>query len=156
MVNTIHIQRISYLFSKGWYFKYHIIHSCCLKTLHLPPTTYHKKVGRSCEHQDTSWKRKPTNKGTTNRWQQKKVKEGVKATLTQPRTYLEIQLNSGEITQNKQLSKSKRKASKPCTHGRTSPNTTCPHCTTENKRWGTDWPSDNQLVGRTHERKTQQ
>ena len=29
-------------------------------------------------------------------------------------------------------------------------------CTTENKRWGTDWPSDNQLVGRTHQRKTQQ
>ena len=43
----------------------------------------------------------------------KKVKEGVEVTLTQPRTYLEIQLNSGEITQNKQMNKSKRKASKP-------------------------------------------
>ena len=29
-------------------------------------------------------------------------------------------------------------------------------CTTEDKRWGTDWPSDNQLVGQTHQRKTQQ
>ena len=57
----------------------------------------------------------------------KKVKEGVEVTLTQPRTYLEIQLNSGEITQNKQQNKSKRKASKPCTHGRTRSNTTCPH-----------------------------
>ena len=38
------------------------------------------------------------------------MKEGVEVTLTQPRTYLKIQLNSGEITQNKQLNKSKRKA----------------------------------------------
>ena len=53
------------------------------------------------------------------------VKEGVEVTLTQPRTYLEIHLNSGEITQNKQL-KSKRKASKPCTYGRMSSNTTFP------------------------------
>ena len=52
--------------------------------------------------------------------------EGVEVTLTQPRTYLEIQPNSEEITKNKQLNKSKRKASKPCTHGRTSSNTTCP------------------------------
>ena len=37
------------------------------------------------------------------------MKEAVEATLTQPGTYLEIQLNSGEITQNKQLNKSKRK-----------------------------------------------
>ena len=44
-------------------------------------------------------------------------------TLTQPRTYLEIQLNS----ENKQLNKSKRKASKPCKHRRTSSNTNCPH-----------------------------
>ena len=29
-------------------------------------------------------------------------------------------------------------------------------CTTENKRWGIDRPSDNELVGRTHQRKTQQ
>ena len=54
------------------------------------------------------------------------MKEGVEATLTQCRTYLEIQLNSGEITKNKKLNKSRRKASKPCTHGRTSYNTTCP------------------------------
>ena len=42
------------------------------------------------------------------------MKEGVEVTLTQPRTYLEIQLNSEVITKNKQLNKSKRKASKPC------------------------------------------
>ena len=29
-------------------------------------------------------------------------------------------------------------------------------CTRENKRWGIDRPSDNKLVGRTHQRKTQQ
>ena len=51
----------------------------------------------------------------------------MEVTLTQPRTYLEIQLSSGKITQNKQLNKNKRKVSKPCTHGRTSSNTTCPH-----------------------------
>ena len=39
----------------------------------------------------------------------------MEVTLTQPRTYLEIQLNSEEITKNKQLNKRKRKASKPCT-----------------------------------------
>ena len=53
--------------------------------------------------------------------------EGVEATLTQHRTYLKIQLNSEEITKNKQLNKSKGKASKPCTHWRTSSYTTCPH-----------------------------
>ena len=42
-------------------------------------------------------------------------------------TYLKIQLNSGEITQNKQLNKSKSESSKPCTHERISSNTTCPH-----------------------------
>ena len=52
---------------------------------------------------------------------------GVGITLTQPSTYLEIQLNGGEITQKKQLNKSKRQSSKPCSHGRTSFNTTCPH-----------------------------
>ena len=57
----------------------------------------------------------------------KKVKEGVEVTLTQPRTYLEIQLNSGEITQNKQLNKSKREDSKLCTHRRINFNTNCPH-----------------------------
>ena len=78
----------------------------------------------------------------------------MEATLTQPRTYLQIQLNSGEITQNKQLNESKRKASKTYTHQRTSSNTNCPHLL--NKRWGTDWPSDSQLVGKTHQRKSQQ
>ena len=51
----------------------------------------------------------------------------MEVTLTQTRTYLEIQLNSGEITQDKQLNKSKRKASKPCTRITMSSNTTCPH-----------------------------
>ena len=55
------------------------------------------------------------------------MKEGVEVKLTQPRIYLEIQLNSEEINKNKQLNKSKRKASKPCTYRRMSPNTTCPH-----------------------------
>ena len=36
------------------------------------------------------------------------MKERVEATLTQSRTYLEIQLNSRDITKNKQLSKSER------------------------------------------------
>ena len=36
----------------------------------------------------------------------------MEATLTQPRTYLEIQMHGGEITHNKQQNKSKRKASK--------------------------------------------
>ena len=52
---------------------------------------------------------------------------GSGVTQTQPRTYLAIQLNSGEITHNKQLNKSTRKASKPYTHGRASSNTACPH-----------------------------
>ena len=56
-----------------------------------------------------------------------KEKEGVGVTLTHPRAYLEIQLNNREITENKQLYKSKRKASKPCTYRITSSNTTCPH-----------------------------
>ena len=35
---------------------------------HSPEKAYHKKrVGRSWEYQDSSWKRKPTNKGNTNR-----------------------------------------------------------------------------------------
>ena len=39
----------------------------CLHT-HSREKTYDKqRVGRSWEHQDTSWKRKPTNKGNTNR-----------------------------------------------------------------------------------------
>ena len=51
----------------------------------------------------------------------------MEVTLTQFRTYLEIQVNTEEITENKQLNKSKKKASKPCTDVRTSSNTTCPH-----------------------------
>ena len=43
------------------------------------------------------------------------MKEGVEVTLTQPGTYLEIKVNSEEITKNKQLNESKRKASKPHT-----------------------------------------
>ena len=79
----------------------------------------------------------------------------MEVTLTQPRTYLEKQLNSEEITKNKQLNKRKRKASKPCTHGRTSSNTTCPHLHRK-QEVGADWPSDNQLVEKTHLRKTPQ
>ena len=51
----------------------------------------------------------------------------MEVTLSQPRTFLKTQINSEEITKEKQLNKSKRKASKPCTHGRTSSNTNCPH-----------------------------
>ena len=47
--------------------------------------------------------------------------------MKSPRTYLKIQINNEEITKNKQQNTSKRKASKTCTHGRTSSNTTCPH-----------------------------
>ena len=43
MVHTIHIQRIPYLFSTGWYFKYHRIHSCCLKPFCLLPPNENKK-----------------------------------------------------------------------------------------------------------------
>ena len=50
----------------------------------------------------------------------------MEVTLTQPKTCLEIQLNSEAITKNKQLNKSKRKVSKRCTYRRTSSNTTCP------------------------------
>ena len=123
MVNTIRIQRISYLFSKGWHFKYDRMHSCSLKPFHLPPPTYHKKEevqlwtpGYLLE-EDTHQQR--------NHRQEEQKKEGVEVTQTQPRIYLEIHLNSGEITHNKQLNKSKRKASKPCKHRRTSSNTTC-------------------------------
>ena len=51
----------------------------------------------------------------------------MEVTLTQPRIYLEIQINSEEITKNKQLKKTKRKAAKYCTYGRTRSNTRCPH-----------------------------
>ena len=55
------------------------------------------------------------------------MKDGVEVTLSQPRTYLKIQINSEEITKNKQLNKSKRKDSRNCTHGRSSSNTTVSH-----------------------------
>ena len=37
------------------------------------------------------------------------MKEGVEVTLPQPGTYLEIQLNSEEITKNKQLNREREK-----------------------------------------------
>ena len=66
---NIYIQRIPYLFSKGWYFKYHTIHSCSLKPFHLPPTTYHqKRVGRNWVGRTSGYllEEKHTNKGNTN------------------------------------------------------------------------------------------
>ena len=77
----------------------------------------------------------------------------MEVTLTHPRTYLEIQLNSGEITKNKQMNKSKRKDQN-LVHMEEEPAPTQPAhtCTTENKRWERDSPSDNQLVGRTHKK----
>ena len=45
----------------------------------------------------------------SNHQQLRTESEGIEVKLTQPRTYLETQLNSGEITLNKQLNKSKRK-----------------------------------------------
>ena len=42
-VNTIHIQRVAYLFSKGLCFKYHRIYSCSLKPFILSHITYDKK-----------------------------------------------------------------------------------------------------------------
>ena len=129
-INAIYIRRIPYLFSKGWYFKYHTIHSCSLKPFHLPPTTYHqKRVGRNWVGRTPGYllEEKHTNKGNTNSEKEEKVKEGVEVTVTQPQTYLEIQLNSVEITQHKLLNRSKIKSSKPCKHGRITLNTTCPH-----------------------------
>ena len=55
------------------------------------------------------------------------MKEGGETTRSKPKTYLKIQINSEDITKNKQLNKSRRKASKPCTYGRTSSNKICPH-----------------------------
>ena len=51
----------------------------------------------------------------------------MEATLTQPRTDLETQLNGGEITQNKHLNKREREASKQWTDRKTGFNTTFPH-----------------------------
>ena len=73
-----------------------------------------------------------------------------------PRTNLEIQLNGGEITQNKQLNKSERKALKLCRHGRTSFNTTCPHLHNRIQDMVDGVTAVNQQEGKTHQRKTQQ
>ena len=78
----------------------------------------------------------------------------MEVTLSQPRNYLKIQINSEEIT-NKQLNKSKRKASNPCTHERTSSDATCPHLHNRKQDVGDRLTLDNQLVGRTHQRKSQ-
>ena len=79
----------------------------------------------------------------------------MEVTLTQLRTYLEIQINSEEITQNKQLNKSKRKASKPFTQRRMGSNTTCPHLHNRKQEVGDRLTLNNQLVGKTHQRKTE-
>ena len=141
MVNTTLIQRISYLFSTGWYFKYHRIHSHCLKPSCLPPPTDHKKKKSRWElwtpvsllEEETHQQRNHQQK------QWKKVKERVEATLTSTQDDLEIQLNGGEITHNKQWNKSEREASKPCTHRRTGLCWQPVHtCTKQYKRWWTE------------------
>ena len=66
------------------------------------------------------------------------MKEGVEVTLTQPRTYLEIQLNSEEITKNKQLNESKEKPQNIVHMEESAPTQLVHTCTTENKRWRTD------------------
>ena len=48
----------------------------------------------------------------SNHQQLRTESEGIEVKLTQPRTYLEIQLNSGEITQNKQLEQEQEKSLK--------------------------------------------
>ena len=65
------------------------------------------------------------------------MKEGVEVTLSQHRTYLKIQISSEETTKNKLLKKSKRKASKPCTNGKTSSKTTCPQLHNRKQEAGT-------------------
>ena len=70
---------------------------------------------------------------------------------------MEIQQNGREITKNKLLNKTENKDSKPCTHRRISFKTTCPHVHNriqDLKTWWMKSPSVNQLVGRTHQRKT--
>ena len=84
------------------------------------------------------------------------MKEGGETTQSLPRTYVKIQINSEEITKNKQLNKRKTKPQNNV-HMEEQPATQPAHtCTTEDKRWGKDRPSDNQLLGKTHQRKTQQ
>ena len=84
------------------------------------------------------------------------MKEGVEATLTSIDNDLKIQPNSGEITQNKQLNKSKRQSSKTCTHRKTRFNTTCPHLHNRIQKVVDRVTLSNQLVGRTQQRKTRQ
>ena len=84
------------------------------------------------------------------------MKERVEVTQSQLGTYLKIQINSEEITKKKQLNKSEKKASKSCTHTRTSSNTTCPHLHNRKQEVGDRLTLDNQLVEKTHQRKTQQ
>ena len=94
---------------------------------HRPEEAYHKKGWAEAGNTriPTGRGNPPTKETPTDK--NRKVKEGVEVTLTQLRNYLKIQINSEEITKNKQLNKSKRKASKPSTHGRSSSNTICPH-----------------------------
>ena len=72
-------------------------------------------------------------------------------TLTQPRTYVEIQLNS-----ENNWTRAREKPQNLVNTEEPAPTQPAHTCKTEDKRWGTDWPLDNQLVGRTHQRKTQQ
>ena len=84
------------------------------------------------------------------------MKEGVEVTLTKPRTYPEIQLNSEKLTQNKQVNKSKRKGTKPSTYRRPTSDTTCPHLHNRKQEVEDRLTLDNQLVRKTHQRKSQQ
>ena len=63
------------------------------------------------------------------------MNEGVEATLNQQRTYLEIQLNGGEITQNNKLNKSKREPLKPVNTEETASTQPVHKCTMEYNRW---------------------
>ena len=78
--------------------------------------------------------------------------EGGETTQSQPRTYLKIQINS----KNKQVNKTREKPQNLVHREEPAPTQPAHTCTTEDKRWGTDWSSDNQLVGKTHQRKSQQ
>ena len=67
MVNTINIQRITYLFSMAGTLNIIEYTPAVLNHFAFPLQMIIKTLRGSCEHQDTCWKRKPTNKGTTNR-----------------------------------------------------------------------------------------
>ena len=66
------------------------------------------------------------------------MKEGGERTLSQPRTYLKLPINSEEITKNKQLNKNKKKSQKLVHTEEPAPTQPAHICTTEDKRWGTD------------------